>query len=526
MKRDDISEYTDHPIFLHILNRELHDAIGKSVNIDEILAAIRIFSIVSSQTIFCNASQIHEVLYDRSDVLEELIELSGIGRFVDHSDYGSYEEFRESRIEKFSHSLHLHPGFFQEPKPELKKLPHGSMGAAISTTEHIQDNLSSWLEGDTRSVLFKTLTQNDARVLKTKEDWVYRTLTERNQRALTYDVFEQHSVGKIEKKEEGAIRRSLTELYIDSYISSFNARCPWGFQGRNHFERPVFLAGLHLQFATMVLEQVGIMDNLKKTANFGRVKRITSDSEDAMAFFRENYARFAAIVDSGVTDPSSRHSFQNAIIAAIQKTRSSGIIRPQREASSYRDILFRAGEALNHAVTGQGILRFPQAQRVYPYGESEALIVLPKIRDCNADENSNVLPLSATQRNKPWWQSHAILVVLGGILMGFATFLCLPAFFNLQTSLRIAVSIFAAMTSGCVIFWYHPDFYYRRLVFIGLAIAAVGGFSYTFKLDGFIHRISGNIEIGNVPSQLMIIGGFTFSIVSLVADVLSRKNKK
>lgn len=444
---------------------------------------------------------------------------------MDHSDYGSYEEFRESRMEKFSHSAHLHPGFFQEPKPELKKLPHGSMGAAISTTGHIQVNLLSWLEGDPRSVLFNTLTHNDARVLKTKEDWIYRTLTERDQKALTYDVFEQHAVGNVEKKEEGAIRRSLTELYIDSYISSFNARCPWGFQGRNHFERPVFLAGLHLQFAKMVLEQVGIVDNLKKTANFGRVKRITSDSQDAAAFFRESYASFAAVVDSRVDDPSSRHSYQNAIVAAVQKTRSSGIIKPQREASSYIDTLFRAGEALSHAANGNSVHSFSKVQRTYPHREPAILIAAPESRAHVVNEVSSSYSEKMNRKITSFWQSYTLLAVLGGFLLGFTAFLGLPAFFDLQPALRWALSIFAAVVSGGVIFWFHPRNYYRRLVLIGLTIATVGGASYRLNLDGVIDKFSGGVEIGNGSSQFIMIGGFLLAISGLIADVVARKNR-
>lgn len=522
MRTFDISEYTDHPIFLHILNRELHDAIGKPVDIDEVLEAIQVFSVVSSQTIFCNVSQIHEILYDRSNALEEVLELSKIGRFVDHSDYGSYEEFRESRTEKFSHSAHLHPGFFLEPKPELKRLLHGSMGDAVSTTGHIHDNLMLWLESDPSSALAKTLSQNDARVLRANERWIDRTLSERDQQALTYDVFEQMASRQIERNAEGAIRRSLTELYIDSYIKSFNARCLWGFRGKNHFERSILLAGLHQHFAKMVLEQVGIAENLKKTAHFGRLKRITSDNQDEAAHFRQGYAEFASMVDSRIDDPLSWHHCNMVITAAIQQTRSSGVLRPKKPVYSYRDMLLRAGDSLSTAASEGNSLRPPQSNKTYAAVTPSMIIYAPRTQIKRIAPASPHTDKNGLRPSIPWYQNHIVLVVLGGILIGVASHLAWPAFFEWEQSTRWIGSILSALSGGAAIFIFHPDFFHRRMVFYGLAISAVGGFSYRLKLDGWLNQLTGSFEIGNLPSQTMIIGGLLFAGLNVFLDAKTR----
>lgn len=522
MRASRVSEYTDHPIFLHILNRELHDAIGKPVDIDEILGAIQVFSVVSSQTIFCNVSQIHEILYDHSNALEEVLELSKIGRFVDHSDYGSYEEFRESRTEKFSHSAHLHPGFFLEPKPELKRLLHGSMGDAVSTTGHIQDNLMLWLESDPSSALGNTLSQNDARVLRANESWIDRTLSERDQKALTYDVFEQMASRHPERNAEGAIRRSLTELYIDSYVKSFNARCLWGFRGKNHFERSILLAGLHKQFAKMVLEQVGIAENLRKTAHFGRLKRITSDKQDEAAYFRQGYAEFAAVVDSRVDDPLSWHNCNMVITAAIQQTRSSGVLRPQKPAFSYRDILLRAGDALSTAAREGSSLRPPLSSMTYAAVTPTTIIYAPRTQINHVAPASPDTAKDGSRPNIPWYQSHVVLVVLGGILIGVVSHLTWPAFFDFEKSTQWIASMLSALSGGAAIFIFHPDFFHRRMVFYGLAISAVGGLSYRLELDGWLNQLAGSFEIGNLPSQTMIVGGLLFAGLNVFLDAKTR----
>ncbi|UWR48397.1 hypothetical protein [Phaeobacter inhibens] len=522
MRAANVSEYTDHPIFLHILNRELHDAIGKPVDIDEILGAIQVFSVVSSQMIFCNVSQIHEILYDQSNVLEEVLELSKIGRFVDHSDYGSYQEFRESRAEIFSHSAHLHPGFFLEPKPELKRLLHGSMGDAVSTTGHIQDNLRRWLESDPSSALGNTLSQNDARVLRANESWIDRTLSERDQKALTYDVFEQMASRQVERNAEGAIRRSLTELYIDSYLKSFNARCLWGFRGKNHFERSILLAGLHQQFATMILEQVGIAENLRKTAHFGRLKRITSDKQDEAAYFRQGYAEFATMVDSRVEDPLSWHNCNMVITAAIQKTRSSGVLRPQKAASSYRDILLRAGDVLSTAAREGSSQRPPQSIKTYAVATPNTIVFAPKTQINFAAPASPDTAKDVLRPNIPWYHSYVVLVALGGILIGVASHLAWPAFFDWQESTRWIASVLSVLSGGALIFIFHPDFFHRRMVFYGLVISAAGGLSYRLELDGWLNQLAGSFEIGNLPSQTMIIGGLLFAGLNVFLDAKTR----
>ncbi len=522
MRAFDTSEYTDHPIFLHILNRELHDAIGKPVEVDEILAAIQVFSVVSSQTIFCNVSQIHEIFYNNSNALEEVLELSKIGRFVDHSDYGSYDEFRESRTEKFSHSAHLHPGFFLEPKPELKRLLHGSMGTAVSTTGHIQDNLMLWLENDPDSALGNTLSQNDARVLRANEKWIDRTLSDRDQKALTYDVFEQMASREIERAEEGAIRRSLTELYIDSYVKSFDARCLWGFRGKNHFERSFLLAGLHQQFAAMILEQVGIIENLRKTAHFGRIKRITSDNQDEAAYFRQGYAEFATMIDSRMDDPLSWHNCNMVITAAIQQTRSSGVLRPQKAAFSYRDILLRAGDALSIAAKKGSPLRPPKSRMTYASAIPNTIVFAPQTQINYAAPTSPDTSRDGVQQNLPWYHSFVVLVVLGSILIGGASYLAWPAFFDWEQKTRWIASLLSALLGGGAIFVFHPDFFHRRMVFYGLAISAVGGLSYHFKLDGWLNQLAGSFEIGNLPSQTMIVGGLLFAGLNVFLDAKTR----
>lgn len=154
---------------------------------ESLLHSVRMFSILSCQRMFCNVSQVHEVFHALPSCLAELTALAKIDRFVAHSDYGSFDEFRESRLEKFAHSRAKHPAFFAKPSAELIRLPHSTMGKGISTTGHIETQLKGWIE-DSESSLNTTLSQVDKKRLRHSEDWLERTLRLRDKKALTFDV--------------------------------------------------------------------------------------------------------------------------------------------------------------------------------------------------------------------------------------------------------------------------------------------------------------------------------------------------
>lgn len=522
--RTSLSNYQEHPIFLHAVNRELHDAVGKPVNAGDLLHAIRIFSIVSCQKMFCNVSQVHEIFFDQPDALRELAELSRIGRFIAHSDYGSFDEFRESRLIKFSHSKIQHPAFFDTPSKELLELPHDSMGISVSTTGHIEKNLVEWLDSNPNSSLFRTLSQNDAKNLRESEKWIAETLRNRDQKALTFDVFSQTAGGVFLKSAEGAVRRSLTETYIDSYLASFDPHCIWGFRGINHFERMKLLAGLHYRFARAVLYGTGIDETLNRVSpsDYGQLVRLLSEQSEAVAFFRLCYAELALVIDSQIADETAWHKCDAKVTASIQKIRQSSVLKPSRECHSYEDVLLNAGESVNRAKcllkgSSQNLIQQPKQ---YP-----VLTIKDKPTEALHEQDQRSSKEPTENDKQPFWANYAVLVIIGGIASAVGVYFLLPEFFVWGFGLRLGVSIGAGLISGAIIYWFHPDNFLRRVALGGLMISTVGGISYRFKVFGIQALGDSIFEIENAFSNILIGGGFFVFFVSIVLDTYTRSRK-
>ncbi|SNT39272.1 hypothetical protein, partial [Antarctobacter heliothermus] len=240
------------PIFLHAVNAELHLALGKPVDQIQLLSSIRAFSLVSSSRMFCNISQIHEVFFDNPEALSELRSLYECDRFVAHSDYGQFEEFRESRANHFRHTLAQHPGFKSAPLQELRDLPLGSMGQSMSMTSFIENRLEDIVEERSLESGLITPTARDTEILRRNADWVEKTLRMRDQKALTFETFDRVAGHAYDARDEGVLRRALTEAYVTGYMRDYDADCIWGYVGLEHVERFPLLSSLSLRLALEV----------------------------------------------------------------------------------------------------------------------------------------------------------------------------------------------------------------------------------------------------------------------------------
>ncbi len=523
-----ISDYLDHPIFIHALNRELHDAIGRGVDKPLILSAVRVFSVLSGQIMFCNVSQIHEVFYDEPDALKEFSELALVGRFIAHSDYGSFEEFRESRAEHFLHTIKRHPGFYQVPSPELRRLPHGSLGTGISTTDFIERNLRDWLEGDRKNSLTTSLSENDEKSLRQSEEWLKQTLDQRDQKALTFDVFERTSGGIYLKKAEGAVRRALTEAYVASYIEAYSARCIWGIPGINHFEKSKLLAGLHLGFARTVLTETGISDTLRRSRDFGRKKRLISENSSASAFLRQSYFELASVIDESFGSQNAWYICDAKVRSHLHRLISSGALRPTVASHDYEDLLLRAGERISSAakdLKGEPV-EAPPDSKIHASRRS--------FKDSKGAEQGGAGSVDVVQRPRSgelgklhWWESYVVLVAAGGLLLAAATYVSAPLFYpGLGGGLRLLFSIVGAMVGGAIIFWFHPDNWFRRITLAGVCMATYGGLSYRLELANNFGTGHGLLEMGNLPSAILTGGGILIAVVGIVADAIFRGRRQ
>lgn len=513
------SHYHEYPIFLHAINRELHDAIGRQVDRGLILQSIRMFSVLSGQTMFCNVSQIHELFFDHPEALKEITDLSNAGRFIAHSDYGSFDEFRESRVEYFEHSISKHPGFFLAPSPQLRRLPHGFLGTGFSATKDIERRLRLWLEDDPLSTLRRSLTHNDQESLQENESWLLQTLDGRDQKALTFDAFERTADGVFSRSSEGAIRRSLTEAYIEGYVDAFSARCIWAYPGISHFEKFDLYAGLHMELAVAVMNETGIHDHLRRSKGYGLVKRLTSEQSHEIAYLREGYSILAESIDSLFDKKDPWHVCNAAVRSRIQHLKYSGALRPTSSTSGYFDLLLRAGEALHRTGTPSHGTPSHRPRLVGDLALPSRSMPETAVPDAAL---ANEAYDTSTKPQLRWWETHALVVVAGGLLIGLAVFLGLWLFFDTPIGQVFLLSVLATLIGGGLIFYFHPDNWYRRMALVGIVLTGFGGVSYNLTYAGGTGLSVGSVQIGSFPSDILVLGGLVITVVSIGADAYFR----
>lgn len=534
--------HQDRSIYLYMVNRELHDAVKKKIDINMVLSSIRLFSILSGQILFCNVSQVHEVFFNNSEVLRELIELNKAGRFIAHSDYGSYEEFRESRREKFSFTINRHPGFFENPCPELHSLSHSSMGRNLSTTSYIERSLRLFIDRDNDSSLNRTLSVGDLETLRNCSDLIQKTLNSRDQKALTFDAFERMSNNKINIREEGVIRRSLSEIYIDSYIGMFRSVCIWGFDDIAHFESFELLCAFYIKFAKFVIKETGIDDFLSRDENYGQIKRISMEGTYELSCLRESYARLSSVIDNIFGDNNSRYSKKSSIDNLIQKISASGVMRAKKSASSYQDALLIAGESLvrstqfieseflrkeNFPDNRLDIIKNIEKTRKHyvavPEFSSIHAETPEKLENIHVDDiknESNFNKISGDILKKLSF-NNILLVPLISYALPYVLFL----FFGFDRLNSFAYSIFPAIIIFITINYFNPLNYHRRTASFILFTLLANSIDYKFKTSGEYFGKSFSFEFGS-PNNFSLSIALTIIFILLISiDYLNRKKK-
>lgn len=543
MDANKTSEYQDFPIFLHIINRELHDAIHRQVDSKKLLFSIRAISILTNQVIFCNVSQIHEIFFRDSDAVNELIELSAIGKFVAHSDYGSFDEFRESRAEQYFHTIERHPGFYEDPCRELRNLTHGSMGGSVSTTENIERRMRMFLEENSKSSLGRTLSNNDAKILMECGDWIQKTLNSRDQKALTFDAFERTSDMPISKQREGAIRRSLTEIYIESYVNSFDSRCIWGFEEMSHFEKPKFLAGLNIRLAKYVLKETCIHERLINSPNYGRMDRMLMEGTPELAYLREEYANFSSEIDKKFINPPQWHKCNAAINAVMQKISASNVMRPGKFANSFQDSLLIAADSLrksakfispdpgskNNFATNTALFLGHSGEDINERGMVRNSMNGEILQDnsCNDEEN---LDKSSDRTNnmekyarKKIVGNYGVAISVGALASFSFSIFAIHEFFDASLFQKVTVSFIISTIVGAIIYWFHPSNFYRRMSIISILSLPFGCIDYRVKFNGEIFSGNGFFEIWSSDNTMYIAGVIVCFSISMILDYLSRR---
>lgn len=522
MSHTSIDDYYKRPIFLHAVNRELYESVGIAVDDAQLLRSIRLFSLISSQSIFCNISQIYAVFFDHPEAQREIASLTKSSRFTAHADYGSVDEFRESRAEKFDHAKGRHPAFFLKPSPELLALPLSSMGMSAGTTTFIENQLNGLIE-DRINFLRKTLAPDDQNMIIQSEDWLNQTLKDREHKALTFDIFEQSAKATRSSSAVGAVRRALSQAYIGSYSEQFSSLCIWGYSGINRFDRLELLTGLNLRFAECIFKTTGLDRFLLSEPDYGLYFRTRSFESEALGLFHHRYYELASSLDNNKDTTAGYFKRNSEISESIQKILQAGTLSPVRDAHNFNDLLLNASMALEKTrvklLDVDRPINSPKLYDLYPpIGDVRPLSGRP-------EHNERIAVVKGQISTKNPNLTYEFATVLIPFILGIAIFAV--AWFKFEfNGLNATI---AALSVGFPILalfvWFHPNFYYRRISYFGLAVCGFGSMSFQLHVEGVEGLGNSALQFGSGTSIGTMIVGFLIFCVGTFFDFWKNTNE-
>ncbi len=261
-------------IFCHFINRELHESISTQPDQTTHLEAIRLATIIHSEPLFCNVSQLFEFCDPNSPLMAEVTELTDNDVFFAHSDYHTVEEFRESRRELYSADRRRYPMYFGRIASKIN-IDLSPLKKSMETTAFIESKLGLWEPGVENEVS-SVVSPNDFALLSDISDKMGHFINTRQQPAMTFAAFRR--IARAEKwnmPQTGAIRRALTGLYIRHYISSLDACQINGLPKLGYFDVDDF-PSLRFQFMKSVVRSTPIEKFLLSKKSFGIADRIDS----------------------------------------------------------------------------------------------------------------------------------------------------------------------------------------------------------------------------------------------------------
>ena len=208
-------------IFLHFINRELHDSLGIFLDTNVALEALRLATVFSDLPLLCNVSQIYEFAFQDEVLLKEIVELANNQVLDVDCGFPSFAEFHDSRRRYYQHDFSRYPMYAAErPDAIFSQFIFGTIPKVPSTTMGIQSRLESLIRENGDSVT--ALRPNERWLLRRQGKSISDALSNREDAGLTYSLFPARGAQFDNPDDEMTLRRALTAAYIDHYLASLH----------------------------------------------------------------------------------------------------------------------------------------------------------------------------------------------------------------------------------------------------------------------------------------------------------------
>lgn len=251
------------------------------------------------------------------------------------------------------------------------------------------------------------------------------------------------------------------------------------------------------------------------------------EESQAMSFLRQEYAELALVFDAASDPDEPWHQRKNVVTSNLQNIRHLESLSPRKEGKSLNDRLNYAGEAIERTRKSLEVSSSARGANRLILTDSEADAEKPEV--ATSGQGNQPVQSTDSEKKQAGVVSHGVLVVIAGLALALVTYLSLPLspFSNeMPLSLRVVYSILVGLVASCFVYWFHPDFYYKRMALFGLGMATVGGLSYDIKVLGLEWLGESRFELGSLPSNLLILVGAVFTGFCMWLDHLQRKDAR
>ena len=220
------------PIYLHFLDRELNKACGSPLNSDNVLRALNcaVYGTVSALYVGYSLLWESEAL---SQPLRQYVQaLSSLGIISTLSSYSTVNEFLDSRRSMYDHVAHEYPMYFIE-EPSLL-IPYNP---SIRKETHTTVELSRYLEDIGNLTSVSNIVNVNAETLLELNRPINNSIRQREDKAITYNLFSNIANGDIFIRHEYAMRRIISYAYTQYYLGLYpNSTILYGIGGLQAFD--------------------------------------------------------------------------------------------------------------------------------------------------------------------------------------------------------------------------------------------------------------------------------------------------
>jgi hypothetical protein len=215
-------------IFLHFINRELYEALGRKPDLSKIHTWIELLCLSQTLPLSCNIAQIYEFLGEAISILNLCAELVDAGKLETLSQTSTTIEFKETRRELYHFDRERYPVYFENLWSEADAVRIGKIKKQ-ETTKYLAREIIGWDEQELFTKGNLILSSSDKLVIAPKIDLIRKVTLDRGNNAITASLYRQRlSENDLTHREAMVLPRLMSGLYITHYESVLHAKIPSG----------------------------------------------------------------------------------------------------------------------------------------------------------------------------------------------------------------------------------------------------------------------------------------------------------